>query len=101
MGIAPLRSSPGDAGAASRCRRRARWRCVPGVILALALASAPGSALAVVDRDCALPGADCTLAETAARAGVHVGVALDSGASQAERDLVAREFDSVTPENAM
>ncbi|MFM7737482.1 MAG: endo-1,4-beta-xylanase [Alphaproteobacteria bacterium] len=70
------------------------------VAIAAALLRAEPAA-AVVDRDCAKPGADCTIAETARRVGVHFGAIASAGQSQAERDLLARHFTSVTAENAM
>jgi endo-1,4-beta-xylanase len=55
----------------------------------------------IVEQDCALPGADCTLAETARQAGVFVGAAIASPELPAVQATVPSEFNSITAENAM
>jgi endo-1,4-beta-xylanase len=54
-----------------------------------------------VEQDCALPDADCTLAETARQAGVFVGAAIASPELPAVQATIPREFNSITGENAM
>lgn len=77
----------------------ARARVLALAVVALAAALPAG---AVVDRDCALPEADCTLAETAARAGVFAGAAVDPPErSPYTAFAVPEHFNSVTAENAM
>ncbi|MBU6281845.1 endo-1,4-beta-xylanase [bacterium] len=75
-----------------------------GLLVAAATAAAllaPAVSGAIVARDCARPGAACTIAETARRAGVHFGAIASTGQSDAERALLAEHFTSVTAENAM
>jgi len=55
----------------------------------------------LVEQDCALPGADCTLAETARQAGVLVGAAIATPDGIREKTTVPRDFNSITAENAM
>jgi endo-1,4-beta-xylanase len=66
-----------------------------------ALLVLPGPVSAVVEQDCALPGAACTLAETARQAGVSVGAAVGSPDLPAEQATIPRDFNSITAENAM
>jgi endo-1,4-beta-xylanase len=60
-----------------------------------------GPVSGVVAQDCALPGAACTLAETARQVGVFVGAAIASPELPAEQATIPREFNSITAENAM
>jgi endo-1,4-beta-xylanase len=80
---------------ASIVRRLAAGMAIAGALLQ------PAASGAVVARDCAKPGAACTIAETARRAGVHFGAVASRGQSAAERALLAEHFTSVTAENAM
>ena len=85
-----------------RCGRR-RPRVWPEAVLVglLALAAAPVADATPV---CAAAPAACTLREAATAAGIRIGVALDRSVIDGSRpgaDLAAREFDSVTAENAM
>ena len=51
-------------------------RTIKGLLATATLLVCGGTASGVVEQDCALPGADCTLAETARQAGVFVGTAI-------------------------
>jgi endo-1,4-beta-xylanase len=70
-------------------------------ILALAFVLAAAPAGAIVTRDCARPGADCTIAETARQAHVFVGAIANQHQTPDERALLARHFNATTPENEM
>jgi endo-1,4-beta-xylanase len=72
-------------------------KCLLGTALLVWAVPATG----VVEKDCALPGADCTLAETARQAGVFVGAAIASPEFPAEQATIPHEFNSITAENAM
>lgn len=53
------------------------------------------------DDSCLQPGADCTLGETAADAGIFVGAAVPSDPEDPRLSLVSAHFNSLTAENAM
>jgi endo-1,4-beta-xylanase len=74
---------------------------IKGLLAAATLLVWAGPAGGVVEQDCALPGADCTLAETARQAGVFVGAAIASPDLPAEQTTIPRDFNSITAENAM
>ena len=59
--------------AIARLSRSTLSGAVKGLLGVAALLVLAGPASGVVEQDCALPGADCTLAETARQAGVFVG----------------------------
>ena len=72
-----------------------------GLLVIAALLVWAGPASGVVEQDCARPGADCTLAETARQAGVFVGAAIGRPDLPAEQATIPRDFNSITAENAM
>jgi endo-1,4-beta-xylanase len=74
---------------------------IKGLLVAATLLVWVGPAGGVVEQDCALPGADCTLAETARQAGVFVGAAIGSPELPAVEATIPRDFNSITAENAM
>ena len=76
-------------------------RAISGLLSAAALLVWSGTASGVVEQDCALSGADCTLAETARQAGVFVGAAIASPDLPAEQATIPRDFNAITAENAM
>lgn len=59
------------------------------------------SALAQLRSDCSLPGASCTLAQTAAQAGVWIGEAIADPSAAPEQATVPGHFNALTSENAM
>lgn len=81
--------------------RSALARTIKGLLATATLLVWAGPVSGVVEQDCALPGADCTLAETARQAGVFVGAAIASPDGLREQTTVPREFNSITAENAM
>ncbi len=82
-----------------------RPRPTPAQLFAFSLGGALVAGLpghAVVDRDCALPEANCTLAEAAARAGVFAGAAVNPRVDDPDTQFaVPTHFNSITAENAM
>jgi len=62
-------------------------------LLVLVLAGAR-AASGVVERDCALATSDCTIAETARQAHVHVGAAASVTQGPAESALLAAHFNA-------
>ena len=52
-------------------------------------------------RDCSDPAADCSLAELADAAGIHLGAAVNDPDAAAESATVATDFNSITAENDM
>jgi endo-1,4-beta-xylanase len=89
-----LRTAAGSPGSALA-------RTIKGLLATATLLVWAGPVSGVVDQDCALPGADCTLAETARQAGVFVGAAIASPELPPEQATIPREFNSITAENAM
>ena len=87
--------------AIARLSRSTLSGAVKGLLGVAALLVLAGPVSGVVEQDCALPGADCTLAETARQAGVFVGAAIGSPDLPAEQATIPRDFNSITPENAM
>jgi endo-1,4-beta-xylanase len=85
----------------ARLSRSTLSGAVKGLLGVAALLVLAGPASGVVEQDCALPGADCTLAETARQAGVFVGATIGSPDLPAEQATIPRDFNSITPENAM
>jgi endo-1,4-beta-xylanase len=87
--------------AAARFPRPALERAIKRLLGTAALLIFAGPAGGLVEQDCALPGADCTLGETARQAGVFVGAAIASPDLPAEQATIPRDFNSITAENAM
>jgi endo-1,4-beta-xylanase len=87
--------------AVARFPRSALARTIKGLLATATLLVWAGPVSGVVDQDCAFPGADCTLAETARQAGVFVGAAIVSPQLPAEQATIPRDFNSITAENAM
>lgn len=87
--------------AIARLSRSTLSGAVKGLLGVAALLVLAGPVSGVVEQDCALPGADCTLAETARQAGVFVGAAIGSPDLPAEQATIPRDFNSITAENAM
>jgi endo-1,4-beta-xylanase len=87
--------------AIARLPRPALSGAVKALLGVAALLVLAGPASGVVEQDCALPGADCSLAETARQAGVFVGAAIASPDLSAEQATIPRDFNSITAENAM
>ena len=87
--------------AAARSPRSALAPTIKGLLAAATLLVWAGPAGGVVEQDCALPGAGCTLAETTRQAGVFVGAAIASPELRAEQATIPRDFNSITAENAM
>jgi endo-1,4-beta-xylanase len=87
--------------AIARLSRSTLSGAVKGLLGVAALLVLAGPASGVVEQDCALAGADCTLAETARQAGVFVGTTISSPDLPAEQATIPRDFNSMTPENAM
>jgi len=87
--------------AIARLSRSTLSGAVKGLLGVAALLVLAGPVSGVVEQDCALPGADCTLAETARQAGVFVGAAIGSPDRPAEQATIPRDFNTMTPENAM
>jgi endo-1,4-beta-xylanase len=87
--------------ASARLSRSTLSGVVKGLLGVAALLVLAEPVSGVVEQDCALPGADCTLAETARQAGVFVGAAIGSPDLLAEQATIPRDFNSITAENAM
>ena len=87
--------------AIARLSRSTLSGAVKGLLGVAALLVLAGPVSGIVEQDCALPGADCTLAETARQAGVFVGGAIGSPDLPAEQATIPRDFNSITTENAM
>jgi endo-1,4-beta-xylanase len=85
----------------ARLSRSTLSGAVKGLLGVAALLVLAGPASGVVEQDCALPGAGCTLAETARQAGVFVGTTIGSPDLPAEQATIPRDFNSITTENAM
>ena len=87
--------------AAARSPRSALTPMIKGLLATATLLVWAGPAGGVVEQDCALPGAGCTLAETTRQAGVFVGAAIGSPELPAVQATIPRDFNSITAENAM